>query len=203
MFHTVDELLDLDQQRFTHTIVDRRSYATRSHRKRVRDVKTITALVLHQTAFSRGNHRTKYDNIPVHYVILPDGTILQLHPVSAYLWSSNGFNPRSVAVEFVGNFPNTRGICWSPKEHGCHRLTASQVASGRFLVESLIDTLGIKQILAHRQSSAMRENDPGPDVWCQVGQWAIDRHRLSDGGRGFKIGTGNPIPDAWRTACSR
>jgi hypothetical protein len=54
-------------------------------------------------------------------------------------------------------------------------------------------------VLAHRQSSNMRENDPGPDVWHHVGQWAVDTLGLSDGGPGFKIGNGKPIADAWRT----
>ncbi|MFN7999717.1 MAG: hypothetical protein U0X75_01730 [Acidobacteriota bacterium] len=53
-------------------------------------------------------------------------------------------------------------------------------------------------VLAHRQSSGQRENDPGPDIWYHVGQWAIDNLGLKDGGPGFKVGTGNPIPDLWR-----
>ena len=31
-----------------------------------------------------------------------------------------------------------------------------------------------------------------------MGQWAIDNLGLNDGGPGFKVGTGNPIPDLWR-----
>jgi hypothetical protein len=56
----------------------------------------------------------------------------------------------------------------------------------------------LTHVLAHRQSSATRENDPGPDIWSQVGQWAVDTLGLKDGGPGFKIGSGNPIPEAWR-----
>src|SRR5687767_6871541 len=118
-------------------IEDRTQVANKSNRKGVRDKKKIYALVLHQTAFSRGSDPTRYDNIPVHFVIVPDGRVVQLHPITAHLWASNGFNARSVAVEFVGNFPNTRGKCWKPETYGCHKLTKAQVAAGRALVEYL------------------------------------------------------------------
>ena len=98
----------------TLRIQDRTSLAAKANRKGVRDPKTVYALVLHQMAFSRGNDPKRYDAVASHYTILPDGQITQLHPVSALVWTSNGFNPRSVAVEFAGNFPNVKGACWSP-----------------------------------------------------------------------------------------
>ena len=63
--------------------------------------------------------------------------------------------------------------------------------------------MGLTHVLAHRQSSGTRENDPGPDVWFDVGQWAVNTLGLKDGGPGFKIDTGNPIPEEWRTWGSR
>ena len=180
-------------------IEDRTHLTPKSKRIRSRDPKTVYALVLHQMAFSRGNDPSKYDKVTAHYAILPDGKILQLHPVSAYLYASNGFNRGSVAVEFAGNFPNTRGRCWQQDKYGCHTLTAAQIEAGRYLVQHLISSIGLTHILAHRQSSGTRENDPGPAIWYYVGQWAIDKHGLKDGGPGFKIGSGNPIPSAWRT----
>jgi transcriptional regulator with XRE-family HTH domain len=59
---------------------------------------------------------------------------------------------------------------------------------------------GIRSVFAHRQSSASRGNDPGPDLWAGVGQWAIDRLGFSEGGPGYTIDQGNPIPDEWRTS---
>lgn len=180
-------------------IVDRSARTNKKLRLRNRDLKTLYALVLHQTAFSRGNDVTRYDNIPVHFVIVPNGTVIQLHPLTAYLASSNGLNARSVAVEFVGNFPNTKGKCWEAKKFGCHRLTQAQVEAGRALIRHLIKTMSLTTVLAHRQSSKNRENDPGPDVWYHVGQWAVDTLKLKDGGKDFKVGDGQPIPDLWRT----
>lgn len=182
-------------------IEDRTAFTARNKRLRTRRIQDVYALVLHQTAFSRGNDPKRYDTVTAHFVITPNGRILQLHPLNAYLAASNGFNARSVAVEFVGNFPSTRGRCWEAKRFGCHKLSQEQIGAGRFLIQHLMRTIGLTHVLAHRQSSGTRENDPGPDIWCQVGQWAIDNRGLRDGGPGFKIGSGNPIPDAWRTWC--
>lgn len=180
----------LDQTRLTPTSL---------RKGRPRPPGSVYALVLHQMAFSRGNDPAKYTNTKSHFAILPDGTILQLHPVSAWLAASNGFNARSVAVEFAGNLPNVRGKCWSPATNGCHRVTDAQILAGRRLVDHLVRTIGLTHVLAHRQSSATRENDPGPDIWYHVGQWAIERRGMTDGGPTFKVGGGQPILPAWRT----
>lgn len=183
---------------FAPRIVDRTHLTPREKRVRVRDPRSVYAVVLHQMAFSRGSDPTRYDRVGSHYAVLPDGTLLQLHPISAYLHASNGFNARSVAVEFAGNFPSTRGRCWQAARYGCHTLTPAQVASGRALLRYLARRHGVTHVLAHRQSSGTRENDPGPDIWSQVGQWGIETLGLKDGGPGFFIGSGNPIPEAWR-----
>ena len=197
-FEFAEEQLFEDAPAGGSRIQDRTRLTPRDKRKGVRDMKKVYALVLHQMAFSRGSNNTRYDTVTAHFAILPDGQILQLHPLSALLWASNGFNTGSVAVEFAGNFPNTKGKCWSAKKFGCHRVTPEQIEAGRYLVDHLIAAMGLTHILAHRQSSAMRENDPGPDIWYHVGQWAIENRGLKDGGLGFKVGSGNPIPDAWR-----
>jgi hypothetical protein len=170
-------------------------------RKGRRDPKSVYALVLHQMAccFRRRDPLRSYLRIKAHFAILPEGQILQLHPVSALIWASHGFNSRSVAVEFAGNFPNTRGRWWKGETYGRNRVTPAQLEAGRCLVRHLIRTMGLRVVLAHRQSSDMRENDPGPDVWYHVGQWAVDNLGLSDGGPGFKVGSGKSIPDEWRT----
>lgn len=179
-------------------IEDRTNRSPKSKRKKTRSASSVYALVLHQMAFSRGSNLAKYDNVTSHYVITPDGKISQLHPVSAYLWSSNGFNAGSVAVEFAGNFPNTKGKCWSAARFGCHEVTKAQVETGRFLLKHLQQTIGLTHVLAHRQSSRSRANDPGPDIWFNVGQWGIRNLALKDGGNGFSVGSRQPIPDSWR-----
>lgn len=179
-------------------IEDRTAFTPKDLRKGARDITKIYALVLHMMAFSRGNEAKRYDTVNSHFAITPDGKIIQLHPLEQLLWSSNGFNNRSVAVEFAGNFPNTKGKCWQPQNYGCHQVTQAQIDAGRTLVKYLIKKIGLTHVLAHRQSSGSRENDPGPDIWYGVGQWAVDNLGMKDGGPGFKIDSGNPIPDEWR-----
>ncbi|NLD68502.1 MAG: hypothetical protein GX644_06765 [Limnobacter sp.] len=182
-------------------IVDLTAQSAKDVEKGNRDPKTVYALVLHQMAccFQRRDPMRSYLRVKAHYAILPDGKILYLHPASKLIWASHGFNNRSVAVEFAGNFPDTKGRWWNADEMGRNQVTSAQIKSGRCLIQHLVRTMGLRVVLTHRQSSNMRMNDPGPDIWSQVGQWAVDTLGLSDGGPGFKVGTGSPIPDEWRT----
>jgi len=181
-------------------IIDLTAQADKSRRLSTRHPNKVWALVLHQMACcSRvADPLKRFLKMAPHFAILPDGRILQLHPILSLTGASNGFNPGSVAVEFAGNFPDTRGNWWHGDENGRNQVTPAQIEAGRYLVRYLIRTMGLKEILAHRQSSGTRDNDPGPDIWYHVGQWAIDNLGLSDGGPGFKTGSGKPIPDVWR-----
>ena len=189
-------------------IIDLTAKANKKLRLRIRPPEKVFALVLHQMAccFKVKDPLTRFLNMAPHFAILPDGRILQIHPLQAYTAASNGFNAGSVAVEFAGNFPNTKGKWWMSKDlkteaqrkANQNQVTPQQIESGRYLVQYLKRTMGLKTILAHRQSSGTRENDPGPDIWYNVGQWAVDNLGLSDGGPNFKVGTGNALPDLWR-----
>jgi hypothetical protein len=181
-------------------IIDLTARTPRTMRKGTRRPGAVDALVLHQMAccFRPRNPLERFRTITAHFAITADGRILQLHPTSALLWASNGFNARSVAVEFAGNFPSTRGQWWQGDRFGRNQVTQAQVDAGRRLIRHLQSTIGIRYVFAHRQASAARDNDPGPDLWFNVGQWAIANLGMSDGGPGFRIGTGNPIPDPWR-----
>ncbi len=182
-------------------IIDLTDKSDKSLRKGARDPKKVYALVLHQMAccFKPADPLKRFLNINSHFAIAADGRILQLHPITELLWSSNGFNAGSVAVEFAGNLPNTKGRWWQGDKFGRDRPTAAQLEAGRYLVRHLIRVMGLTHVLAHRQSSASRENDPGPEVWYHVGQWAVEKLGLKDGGPGFKLPGANPIPDEWRS----
>ncbi len=183
-------------------IIDLTAQADKTLRKGTRDPNKVHALVLHQMAccFKPKDPLRRFLRLKAHFAILEDGRILQLHPVSALLWASNGFNAGSVAVEFAGNFPATSGKWWQGDKFGRNRPTAAQFEAGRYLVRYLIRTMGLTTVLAHRQSSNSRGNDPGPDIWYHVGQWAVDTLGLKDGGPGYKHPAGGtPIPREWRT----
>jgi len=178
-----------------------------------RNLNNVWALVLHHMAFKRRDKKKNdysqpesYLSTRAHFCILFDGRIIQLHPVSRMIWHSNCTSPGSVGVEFEGNFPKTDGTWWYPKDKETGRITArdedyptkAQVEAGRFLIQYLQAVNGLREVLAHRQSSKDRSSDPGPDIWYNVGQWAVSNLGANDGGPGFKCGDGTPLPDEWR-----
>lgn len=171
----------------------------------------VDGLVLHQMGFSRGNDPSRYYGVTAHFIILPNGQIVQLHGEDEYLNASNGFNRYTVAVEFAGNLPSANGNYFKPEDFGRDLLTTEQIAAGRYLVDYLIDRLpqlgspGLDYIYAHRQSDGNKGNDPGPDIWYSVAEWAIKNRGLSDtptGDPDFTVGTGKSIPDSWRRPSS-
>ena len=176
---------------------------------RSRDPSKVYAVVLHQMGFSRGNDPRKYLRVTSHYVITPDGGIYQMYAPSVRLPSSNGFNSGSVAVEFAGNFPSRARATdpkywWYPSGKYAspsymNSVTPAQVSAGRSLLRHLRGQ-GITTVLAHRQSSGSRGNDPGPDIWGGVAEYGIRTLGMSDGGTDFAVGSGNPIRQSWRDA---
>ncbi len=157
----------------------------------------VDAVVLHQMGFSRGNDPMRYSKVTAHFIVLPNGTVAQLHPMSARLSASDGFNGRSVAVEFAGNFQSAGGKWWKPERYGMDYATAEQIEAGRKLLR-LLQGLGVRYVFAHRQSSADRENDPGPEIWRGVGQWGVEVLGLLDGGEGYAVTGGRAVPESWR-----
>jgi hypothetical protein len=165
--------------------------------KRHKRTKPVEGVVLHQMAFQRGADPRKYLGVTAHYVITTDGTIAQLHPHDAKLWASDGFNSETVAVEFAGNFQSSRGLWWRPEDYGADVPTAAQIRAGRQLMRRL-HAQGITSMYAHRQATANKGNDPGPEIWMGVAEWARRVVGMDDGGPGYALADGLPIPDEWR-----
>jgi hypothetical protein len=166
--------------------------------KKFRSLSVVDSLVLHSTAGPERNVE-KYWDFSVHFVITPNGTIIQNHDEDVRTHGSSGFNKRSVSVEFVGLFKrghDRRGNeQWAKGSTLRHVPTTHQIYSGRKLVRYLKQTIGIKYVLAHSQ--AANKNCPGPEIWFNVGEWAID-NALSADGRDITTGSGKIIPDDWR-----
>lgn len=205
----------------TEGILDRRAQA-RLSKKAQPHTRTRTtkpwALVLHQMGFSRGNNPAKYDGVTAHYKILPDGTIVWSWDDDVRLPAAGGLNSGSWSVEFAGNFPSQPGSTdpgdfWKPlpfdyvdkagvkrrhKGYGMNQVTQAQVDAGRFLVDHLM-ARGLTTILAHRQGGPQRQNDPGPDIWYRVGEWAVRERGLDWGGPNFAVMGGSTLPSWWRT----
>jgi hypothetical protein len=182
--------------------INGRIWYKRSDERSPRKSPAVDSIVLHHMAFNRGNDVTRYLSVGAHYAVLADGQIAQLYDDLDFLNASNGFNPRSVAIEFAGNFPTVGYHWWKSSGHSiperCY-LTPAQGRAGRCLLATLKARLpGIRYVYAHRQSSASREGDPGPDLWHNVAEWAITNLGLTDRLPSPKIDNGSAIPDAWR-----
>lgn len=162
----------------------------------------IDGLVLHATGNPSqntfGNDPWKYRGVRAHWVILPDGTVVQNHDANVYVNASHRLNRRSVAVEFVGNFRSERNRWWKGDKYGRDHLTRDQVLAGRWLVIYCREFLNISNVYTHRQS-AKGKNCAGPDIWYHVGQWAVDWLGMGDGGDDYHVQGGAPIPEKWRT----
>ncbi len=181
------------------TIEDLTGQTPASYRKGIRPSARIDAVVLHQTGFSRGETSSRYLTVNAHFCVTPGGKILQLHPIEQLLWASSALNPDSVSIEFVGNFRSDHGQWWTG-DPGRHIPTSPQIGAGRDLVMYLRDNFAIWNVFAHRQGEAPihRGNCPGPEIWYEVGEWAIQTLGMSDGGAGYKEGQGAAIPPRWR-----
>ena len=174
-----------------------------------RALSSVNAVVLHQTAGSQNNDPRHYLWVGAHFVVLPNGRIIQLYPESRIVYHAQSFNSRSVGIEFAGTFADDRGRCWWSsgqyvnRGHGsgsrvCGEPTSAQIAAGRRLLTALKARIPtIRYVFAHRQASSSRDNDPGPTTWLQIGEWAKQNLGLTDGGS-YKEGSGSPIPDTWR-----
>ncbi len=179
------------------------SSGKRFSRDSPRSIEDIDAIVLHQMGFSRGSDPTKYLGVPAHYVVMPDGVVAQLHPWETYLYTSNALNSGSIGVEIAGNFPNESGQWWSPEKFGTDQPTPEQLRSIKGLIRYIDRGLRdqgqrLRGVYAHRQSSAAKRNDPGPDVWRAVSPVFADL-RLDDVSD-FSIDGGLPIPESWKAS---
>ena len=171
-------------------------------RKTPRDLSGVDSIVLHQMGFSRGSDPKKYLGVPAHFVVMPDGTVAQLHDFQTYLYTSNGLNSRSIGVEIAGNFPNVDGKWWNPEKFGTDRPTDEQIDAIQGLIRYIGQALKdqgqtLRGVFAHRQSSAAKRNDPGPDVWRGVSP-VFAELGLEDVSN-FSIDSGAPIPESWKS----
>jgi hypothetical protein len=79
-------------------ILDRTAKTPTHYRSRNRPSAQIDTVVLHQTSFNRGSIPDNYLSVHAHFVVLPDGSIVQLHPIEAYLVASSAFNEDAISV---------------------------------------------------------------------------------------------------------
>jgi N-acetyl-anhydromuramyl-L-alanine amidase AmpD len=189
-------------------LVDRRAHTLVSHRHGGRSWRKITGICLHQTACVLGERDARWDTVGAHIGITRSGRVLWLHDLDVVVWHGNAWNAQTVGIEIDGLYEGVLGrpsTLWDdPDTAGREQPTpltdASAVAAQetiRWLCSVVAQHGGdIKALVAHRQASKSRRNDPGSDIWQRV---ALPLHAelgLTDGGAGFEIG-GYPVPVEW------
>lgn len=193
---------------------DRREFAAQKHDgwpTRARAWKRVTGITLHQTACHMGERPARYDGVGAHVGVTREGRVIWLHSFDRRVIHGNGWNDGCVGIELDGLYAGIDGddsTVWDDpstarREVGMG-LTDVQAEAARQVVRWIVRECAtngatIKALVAHRQSSRDRRNDPGSAIWKAV---ALPLHvelGLSDGGQGFDIG-GRPIPEAWNHA---
>ena len=168
----------------------------------------ITGITLHQTGIMLGNNAKRFHSLKAHIGIpkLDEPTVYLVYPLEALVWHGNNFNRTDVGIEVNGCFEGIDGKKWTAWKKGYrdkpHRATEEQIAATRFAVKMIIDEVAkhggeVQFIHAHRQTNRSRQSDPGSRLWQEVAIWAQNEFGLSDGGEGFTLRDGMPIPREW------
>ncbi len=194
-------------------LIDRRQYAIRNHQDGgERPWKAITGICLHQTACVLGERPERWDTLGAHLGVLRSGRVVHVHDFSRLVWHGNGWNAKTIGIEIDGLFEGIHGdpsTVWDDPSTPVHEkgmdVTAAQVEAVKQTIRwcaSEVQQHGgeVKVLVAHRQSSKSRRNDPGSQVWKEIALPMMEEMGLSDGGLGFQIG-GFPIPEAWDGRC--
>lgn len=190
-------------------LVDRRIHARDYHKDGgSRPWKAITGICLHQTACLLGYRPERYDTLGAHLGVMRDGHVVHVHDFDRVVWHGNGWNAKTIGIEIDGLY---EGLVGHPETVWDDPSTAVRETGMEILraqVEATKDTIRwcasevqrhggeVRVLVAHRQSSKNRRNDPGEGLWKAVALPMMDELGLSDGGIGFQVG-GFPIPEAW------
>jgi hypothetical protein len=193
---------------------DLRESSDRRAIQRRRSWKDIEAITLHQTAVVLGEKPGRWQTLGAHLGVTREGRVMVVHGFEWNVAHANGFNACSVGIELDGHYEGVEGnpkTYWRPASAPKRRpqeptpeLIAAAKWSIRLVVKEVAQHGGrVRHIFAHRQSSAMRQSDPGSAIWRLVALPMMEELRL-DAGKSARIthGTGRPIPEAWDARCS-
>lgn len=196
-------------------LIDRRDFAAQAHGPRGawkvtrRPWSEVTGICLHQTACLLGEREGRWDSVGCHVGITRGGRVIWLHDFDRIVAHGNGWNAQTVGIEIDGLYAGVEGdprTVWddpsTPNRETGMALTPETAEAAkqtiRWIAQRVLAHAGrVRALVAHRQSSKSRRNDPGSAIWQAV---ALPMHAelgLSDGGAGFKLGDGRPVPREW------
>lgn len=189
---------------------DRRKTASKKHvRLLPRMWKSVTGICLHQTACLLGERPERWDTVGAHVGVTRSGKVIQMHDFNRVVYHGNGWNNGTVGIEIDGLYAGVEGdlkTVWddpsTPSREQGMALTQESVIATRAAIRWICYEVArnggkVKVLVAHRQASKNRRNDPGSAIWKSI---ALPMHaelNLTDGGGGFTLGEGYPIPNEW------
>jgi antitoxin (DNA-binding transcriptional repressor) of toxin-antitoxin stability system len=174
---------------------DLRKSASLTHVFGRREWSDVRGITIHQTACVIGVTR--------------GGQIMWLHSFDKLVVHGNGFNTQCIGVELDGLYEGVAGdpsTLWddpsTPHREQGQTPTPELIEAARAAVRWAVAVVAanggtVSKLVAHRQSSANRRNDPGSALWQAVALPMMEELGLSDGGPGFRIGGGREIPREW------
>ena len=192
-------------------MIDRRSFAGNNKDRGPREWTKVTGWCLHQTACHLGasSNIARCDGVGAHFVVYQDGRIFWLHDLNRIIIHGNGWNSQTIGIEIDGLFAGVEddpSTVWddpstSYKEKAMS-VTQAQIDAVKQLIRwgtAEVAKHGgrVHKLVAHRQSSGTRRNDPGSKVWKEVAIPMSAELGFDYGGIGFTVGSGYPIPEAW------
>lgn len=183
---------------------DRRLTAAQSHHgfpTKKRKLASVIAICLHQSACILGERPARYDGGGAHFFVTRAGRVIWLHDFDRNVAAANGWNAGSISIEIDGLFDgDDEHAAWDNPETAIHEKAVNLTPEATKAALQLIAWIRIKcptvrEILAHRQSSPTRQDDPGQVPWRDIalvcGLPTVPNATIT-GGR--------PIPQSWDTS---
>lgn len=171
-----------------------------------------TGVCLHQTACVLGERAERMYGVGAHFVVTRRGVVYWLHDFNREVIHGNGWNAQTWGIEIDGLYAGVEGdpsTVWddpsTPRHEQGMVLTDEAVFSTMQLIRwghHVVTSNGgdHRALVAHRQASDTRRNDPGSAIWQRIALPMQEELDLRDGGERdpqFHIGDGYPIPEAW------
>lgn len=173
----------------------------------------VTGITLHQTACLLGERPARWDSVGCHVGVTRGGQVIFLHDFDRKVVHGNGWNTRCVGIEMDGLYAGLAGdlrTVWDDPSTPWREqpmkptptLIEASCAVVRWICERVAENGGrVKFLVAHRQSSRDRRNDPGEELWKAVGLKMQEELGLAHGDSlDFHIG-GYSIPEQWDPRC--
>lgn len=186
---------------------DRRRFAAQAHHGypvRGRKLASVTGICLHQTACYMGERPSRYDGGGAHVFVTRAGRVIWLHDFDRNVVHGNGWNAGTVGIEIDGLYAGVDGdprTVWDDPSTPIHeqgmKLTEASIAAVRDVIAWIRHEVpSVRVIVAHRQASKDRRDDPGSAIWQAIALPSGLKMAPST-----TLGDGLPIPEAWDPSC--